>query len=460
MALPGNAQHAMPGGSQTVPVWSPAGKASSILSCNSTTPPPAEVWPADGGRQVRTMIDRSWRPGSADAPVGSHLEWVAEGMSALPGNPQHATPGGSQTVPVWSPAGKASSTLSHYPTTPPLRELSPCSAGQTSCEPLLIASPFQPDQDGLATNRVSARALRSSAGSTSSSLLLYPTHNGPPTSHGGARPRAAARPSVLRTSDPRAGPKGPRAAAREVVLRSVSRRGRRRSQGDGPLATGFASIPQQRGAAITILIPRTLHSPQPSTSPHLQANRPQAHGPRSTHNGPPTSHGGARPRAAARPSVLRTSDPRAGPKGPRAAAREVVLRSVSRRGRRRSQGDGPLATGFASIPQQRGAAITILIPRTLHSPQPSTSPHLQANRPQAHGPRSTHSGPPTSHGATRPRAAARPSVLRTSDPRAGPKGPRAAAREVVPRDGAPRLTDLWPPASPVSRNNAVQQLRF
>ncbi|MDD8043361.1 MAG: hypothetical protein PHC78_06290, partial [Verrucomicrobiota bacterium] len=65
------------------------------------------------------MIDRSWHPGSADVPVGSHFEWVTEGMSVLPGNPQHAKPGGSQTVPVWSTADKASSVLLHYPTTPP-----------------------------------------------------------------------------------------------------------------------------------------------------------------------------------------------------------------------------------------------------------------------------------------------------------------------------------------------------
>ncbi len=84
---------------------------------------------------------------------------------------------------------------------------------------------------------------------------------------------------------------------------------------DGPLATGFASIPQQRGATITILIPRALHSPQPSTSPHLQAYRPQAHGPRSTHNGPPTSHGGARPRAAAPQTCCEPLTSR-GPKGP------------------------------------------------------------------------------------------------------------------------------------------------
>ena len=35
----------------------------------------------------------------------------------------------SQTVPVWSPAGKASSILSHNSTTTLLRELSPLSAG-------------------------------------------------------------------------------------------------------------------------------------------------------------------------------------------------------------------------------------------------------------------------------------------------------------------------------------------
>ena len=32
-----------------------------------------DVLPADGGRKVRTMMDRSWPPGSADVPVGSHF---------------------------------------------------------------------------------------------------------------------------------------------------------------------------------------------------------------------------------------------------------------------------------------------------------------------------------------------------------------------------------------------------
>ena len=37
-----------------------------------------DVWPVDGGRKVRTMMDWSWPPGSADVPVGSHFEWVAD----------------------------------------------------------------------------------------------------------------------------------------------------------------------------------------------------------------------------------------------------------------------------------------------------------------------------------------------------------------------------------------------
>ena len=31
-----------------------------------------DVGLADGGRKVRTMMHRSWPPGSADVPVGSH----------------------------------------------------------------------------------------------------------------------------------------------------------------------------------------------------------------------------------------------------------------------------------------------------------------------------------------------------------------------------------------------------
>ena len=42
-------------------------------------------------------------------------------------------------------------------------------------------------------------------------------------------------------------------------------------------------------------------------------------------------------------------------------------------------------------------------------------PHQQAKRPQPHRHSSTHSGPLTSSGATRPRTAARVAVLRTSD---------------------------------------------
>jgi len=30
------------------------------------------------------MIDRSWPPGSADVPVGSHFEWVADGDVGAP----------------------------------------------------------------------------------------------------------------------------------------------------------------------------------------------------------------------------------------------------------------------------------------------------------------------------------------------------------------------------------------
>jgi len=34
--------------------------------------------------KARTMIDRSWPPGSADVPVGSHFELVADGDAGAP----------------------------------------------------------------------------------------------------------------------------------------------------------------------------------------------------------------------------------------------------------------------------------------------------------------------------------------------------------------------------------------
>src|SRR5690606_10925623 len=37
-----------------------------------------------GEVKARTMIDRSWPPGSADVPVGSHFEWVADGDVGAP----------------------------------------------------------------------------------------------------------------------------------------------------------------------------------------------------------------------------------------------------------------------------------------------------------------------------------------------------------------------------------------
>ena len=49
------------------------------------------------------------------------------------------------------------------------------------------------------------------------------------------------------------------------------------------------------------------------------------------------------------------------------------------------------------------------------TPQGPTSPHQHAQRPQPHRNSSTHSGPLTSSGASRPRTAAREAVLRTSD---------------------------------------------
>jgi hypothetical protein len=47
-----------------------------------------DVWPADGGGRwvvkARTMMERSWPPGSADVPVGSHFELVADGDVSAP----------------------------------------------------------------------------------------------------------------------------------------------------------------------------------------------------------------------------------------------------------------------------------------------------------------------------------------------------------------------------------------
>ena len=97
---------------------------------------------------------------------------------------------------------------------------------------------------------------------------------------------------------------------------------------------------------------------------------------------------------AARLRVLRRVGPmpcaKAGVQWSEGSTRALRAR-VSRRGRRRSQGAMTDTSWF------------------------EPSPHQQAKRPQAHRQSSTHSGPPTSHGASRPRAAARLGVLRTSD---------------------------------------------
>ena len=63
----------------------------------------ADVRPADGGRwvvKVRTMIDRSWPPGSADVPVGSHFELVTHGDLVLPGVTQPAQTSCKMGIPL------------------------------------------------------------------------------------------------------------------------------------------------------------------------------------------------------------------------------------------------------------------------------------------------------------------------------------------------------------------------
>jgi hypothetical protein len=126
--------------------------------------------------------------------------------------------------------------------------------------------------------------------------------------------------------------------------------------------------------------------------------------------------------------------PRAGPKRPRAAAREVVLRSVSRRGRRRSQGAMTDLSWFEpfSPHQQAKCPLALRVPHNHPSPaRESSLLYLLATRPGRSGdhtlppsagstssatpPIPTQSGPPTSHGAPGLRAAARHRVLRTSD---------------------------------------------
>ena len=90
-------------------------------------------------------------------------------------------------------------------------------------------------------------------------------------------------------------------------------------------------------AAVSIKAPSTPHRLQGSTSSHQPAQRPQVYC-----YTPPTAD--LRPRTGAPDPVQQHAQAccepltSRGASGPRAAAREVVLRSVSRRGRRRSQG--------------------------------------------------------------------------------------------------------------------------
>ena len=70
----------------------------------------------------------------------------------------------------------------------------------------------------------------------------------------------------------------------------------------------------------------------------------------------------------------------------------------------------------------------------------------------------TYSGPLTSPGASRPRAAARERVLRTSDPRTWASSPRAAAREVVPRFHLVRSVGMMTMAS-ISTMSSGRQMR-
>ena len=119
---------------------------------------------------------------------------------------------------------------------------------------------------------------------------------------------------------------------------------------------------------------------------------------------------------------------------------------------------GSLATGFASYWQQRAAAITTPILRVTRSQRSSTSSHLRANRPQAHCFCSTHNGPPTSHGGSphvqqHAQACCEPLTLALGPEAQGPRHATSCREMALPGD-------LWPPASPVTGNNALLQLRL
>ena len=124
---------------------------------------------------------------------------------------------------------------------------------------------------------------------------------------------------------------------------------------------------------------------QREPSVHPQVQRPLARCPT-----PPTAD--LRPRTGAPDPVQQHAQACCEPptshgaSGPRAAAREVVLRSVSRRGRRRSQGDAPPTSRACRVPSnplKPCAAVSIKAPSTPHRPQGSTSGHQPAQRPLA-----------------------------------------------------------------------------
>jgi len=121
--------------------------------------------------------------------------------------------------------------------------------------------------------------------------------------------------------------------------------------------------------------------------PGASGFRPPGRNPRTKR---PQPHRHRNPHLAARLRVPRRVGPR--PRARSEVSPRALRASVSRRGRRRSQGAMTDPSWFDEPP-----------------------PNQQAQRPLAHRQSFTHSGPLTSHGAFRPRAAAREAVLRTSD---------------------------------------------
>jgi hypothetical protein len=120
----------------------------------------------------------------------------------------------------------------------------------------------------------------SSTGQTSSttSLQLHPQRTSDLAR--GRQATCSSTPRRAANLRPSRGASGPRAAAREVVLRSVSRRGRRRSQGDAPPTSRACRVPSnplKPWAAVSIKAPSTPHCPQGSTSGHQPAQRPQTY---------------------------------------------------------------------------------------------------------------------------------------------------------------------------------------